>query len=131
MEPKPENEPERMNQIMKAEIRDKHTAPHYKWGDNCDSWVLADKEGLSVKQESMPAGTKEQAHFHHIAQQFFFVLKGKATFYVENDVWIVKEQGGVMIPLNTIHFIANETNEQLDFLVISQPSTNNDRTTIE
>ncbi len=29
------------------------------------------------------------------------------------------------------HFIANETENQLDFLVISQPTTNNDRITIE
>ncbi len=116
---------------MKTEIRDKHTSPHYTWGDNCDSWVLADKEGLSVKQESMPAGTTEQAHFHHIAQQFFFILSGTATFYLEDDMLIVKEQSGITITPNTIHYIANETNEQLDFLVISQPSTNNDRTTIE
>jgi mannose-6-phosphate isomerase-like protein (cupin superfamily) len=131
MLPNAENKPERTNQIMKKEIRDKHSSPHYKWGDNCDSWVLADKEGLSVKHESMPVGTKERAHFHHTAQQFFFVLKGKATFYIEDERVIVQEQSGVMILPNTIHFVANETNDPLDFLVISQPSTNNDRTTIE
>lgn len=116
---------------MKIEIKDKQTSPHYIWGNHCDSWVLADTEGLSVKQEHMPAGTREQEHFHRIARQFFFILKGTATFYLGDETLIVTAQKGVMIPPNKIHFIANETNEQLDFLVISQPSTHNDRIDIK
>lgn len=116
---------------MAEKIIDKQTAEHYLWGDNCDSWVLADTVGLSVKQESMPSGTKEKLHFHTNAQQFFFILKGSATFYLEGNKIIVTEQKGVLVLPKTKHFIANETIEQLDFLVISQPTTNNDRTTIE
>lgn len=116
---------------MSIAIKDKHSSPHYTWGNHCDSWVLADTEGLSVKQESMPGGTKEHAHFHSMAQQFFFILNGTATFYFEDEKLIITAQKGIMIPPNTIHYIANETNEQLEFLVISQPSTNKDRTNIE
>lgn len=115
-----------MNKII-----DKKTAEHYLWGDHCDSWVLVDKVGLSVKQESMPTLTKEKLHFHTNAQQFFYILKGSATFYLEENKIIVTEQKGILIQPKTKHFIANETTEQLDFLVISQPTTNNDRTTIE
>lgn len=110
---------------------DKQTAKHYTWGDNCDSWVLADTDGLSVKQESMPGGTREKLHFHNKAQQFFFILKGTATFYLEENRIIVPEQSGLLINPKTKHFIANETNKQLDFLVISQPTTNNDRTILD
>ena len=112
-------------------IIDKRTAEHYLWGDNCDSWVLADTVGLSIKQESMPSGTKEKLHFHTYAQQFFFILKGSATFYLGDNEIIINEQKGILIQPKTKHFIANETTEQLDFLVISQPTTNNDRTTID
>lgn len=115
---------------MKINI-DKHTAVHYLWGDNCDSWVLADTEELSVKQESMPSGAKKKLHFHTNAQQFFFILKGTATFYIDHNIEIVTEQEGLRIPPKTKHYIANKTNERLDFLVISQPSTNNDRITFE
>jgi mannose-6-phosphate isomerase-like protein (cupin superfamily) len=111
-------------------VIDKKSAKHYIWGDNCDSWVLADNEGLSIKQESMPSGTKEKLHFHTNAQQFFFVLKGKATFYLNDEIEIIKEQKGILIEPKTKHCIANETNEVLEFLVISQPTTNNDRTII-
>jgi mannose-6-phosphate isomerase-like protein (cupin superfamily) len=115
---------------MTETIIDKETAEHYTWGNNCDSWVLANTEGLSVKQESMPIGAKEQLHFHNHAQQFFFILKGTATFYVEDDTIMVQEQKGLLIKPKAKHYIANETHEQLDFLVISQPTTNNDRITI-
>ena len=117
--------------FMTEKIIDKQTAEHYLWGNNCNSWVLADTVGLSVKQESMPSGTREKLHFHTNAQQFFFILKGSATFYLEEDKIIVAKQKGILIQPKTKHYISNETTEQLDFLVISQPTTNNDRTTIE
>lgn len=116
---------------MTEKIIDKQTTEHYLWGDNCDSWVLVNTVGLSVKQESMPSGTREKLHFHTNAQQFFFILKGAATFYLEGNKTTVTEQKGILIPPETKHYIANETTEQLDFLVISQPTTNNDRTTTE
>jgi hypothetical protein len=77
---------------MKEKIIDKETAEHYVWGDNCDSWVLADTPGLSVKQESMPGLTREKLHFHTNAQQFFIaaVEKMEATYeQVEN--WLEQE----------------------------------------
>lgn len=116
---------------MKEKIIDKQNAEHYLWGDHCDSWILADTAGLSVKQESMPAWTREKLHFHAKAQQFFYILQGSATFYLENDKIIVTRQKGILVQPKTEHYIANETAERLDFLVISQPTTNNDRTTIE
>lgn len=115
-----------MNKII-----DKKNAAHYVWGNNCESWILTETSSLSVKQEAMPAGTKEQLHFHTNAQQFFFILKGTATFYVDGTKAIIGERQGLLIDKNSNHFIANETNEPLEFIVISQPSTNNDRTDIE
>lgn len=79
----------------------------------------------------MPSLTKEKLHFHSKAQQFFFILKGAATFYLEDAKIKVHEQKGISIPPQTRHFIANETSLPLDFLVISQPSTNEDRTLVQ
>jgi len=112
-------------------IIDKQSSSHYQWADNCDSWVLVNTPGLSVKLEKMPADTKEKLHFHSNAQQFFFVLKGKAAFY-HNDKkeTIESQQGFLAIPI-TRHYIANETQEALEFLVISQPDATNDRINCE
>ncbi len=115
-----------MNKVI-----DHKTAAHYLWGNSCDSWVLAETEMLSIKQENMPPGTKEKLHFHKNAQQFFFVLKGTATFYVDEKKEILNEQQGLLIRKNSKHFIANETTEPIQFLVISQPSTDNDRINVE
>ena len=116
---------------MTNKIIDKETAEHYLWGNNCDSWVLSDTEGLSVKQESMPAGTREKLHFHKNAQQFFFILQGTAAFYVDNEKHIVSEQKGLRIEAAIKHYIANESEERLEFLMISQPTTDGDRINVE
>ena len=108
-------------------ITNKQTAQHYTWGANCDSWVMVDTPDLSVKQELMPVGTKEQLHSHEKAQQFFFILKGTATFYLDGKKETVSAQQGITIVAKTKHYIANESNTELEFLVTSQPSTNNDR----
>lgn len=105
----------------------KTNVPNYKWGNNCESWVLSDSPGLSVKQEKMPAGTREQLHYHEQATQFFFVLKGIALFYVEEEKIILKEQEGLTIEKGARHLVVNESNEPIEFLVISQPDTTNDR----
>lgn len=112
-------------------ITDIQTAPHYTWGDDCDSWVLADTPSLSVKQEAVPPGAKEVPHFHSVAQQFFFVLKGTASFYTDGQKQALKQGQGLLVPPTAKHFIANESKEPLSFLVVSQPSTESDRTNSE
>ena len=108
-------------------ITDKQIAKNYTWGSNCQSWVMVDSPQLSVKQELMPPNTKEQLHHHNQAQQFFFILKGTATFYIDGRKQTVNEKQGISIMPKSKHYIANESNTELEFLVISQPSTNNDR----
>lgn len=103
----------------------------YKWGENCESWVFVDNAGLSVKMESMPGGTREKLHFHTTAQQFFFILKGTASFHLSNGIETISENKGILIAAKTEHYIANASDKILDFLVISQPTTTADRITIE
>lgn len=108
-------------------ITDKHSAPYYAWGEKCSTWVLADTIGLSIKQENMPPGTTEQLHFHKNAQQYFYILKGLATFHCDGEVDTVGAGTGILIEPGCKHYIANETRNELEFLIISQPSTINDR----
>ena len=100
---------------------------HYQWGEQCDGWVLVDTEALSIKQEKMPSRTSEALHYHSNAQQFFFILKGVATFEVEDKTVTVGEGEGFHIQAGVRHRILNNTSEDLEFVLSSQPSTNNDR----
>ena len=104
---------------------------HYQWGANCDGWNLVDEEGLSVKQELMPAGTSEAQHYHQKAQQFFFILKGSATFEIEGTTIKVNEGEGLHIEAGQKHRVLNESDEELEFILSSQPSTRNDRINCE
>ena len=100
---------------------------HYQWGDACDGWNFVEEPSLSVKQERMPAGTSEALHYHEHAQQFFFILKGVATFEIENETVIIEEQEGIYIRPGQKHRIINHTGSEIEFLLSSQPSTQNDR----
>ena len=110
-----------------SKVSKQQSLTHYQWGDGCDGWNLVDKPELSVKQERMPAGTAEQLHYHERAQQFFFILKGTATFEIDGELIEVNEQEGIEIKKGTKHRISNNTGEDLEFILSSQPSTQNDR----
>lgn len=104
---------------------------HYHWGDGCDGWNLVDESSLSVKLERMPPHTAEQKHFHEKAQQFFFILKGEAVFEIQRERITVKKEQGIHIRPGKLHQIMNESNEDLEFLLSSQPSTVSDRMNVE
>ncbi len=100
---------------------------HYKWGDDCDGWNLADEKTLSVKQERMPAGTSEAKHYHQTAQQFFYILKGSAVFEIDQTFSNVHAGEGIHIKAGIKHRIVNNGNEDLEFILCSQPNTAGDR----
>jgi mannose-6-phosphate isomerase-like protein (cupin superfamily) len=100
---------------------------HYQWGEGGHGWVFVDTPGLSVKQELMPAHTSETLHYHKQSQQFFFILKGTATFEVDGETTEVQQGSGFHIEAGKKHNISNDTNEDLEFILSSQPSTNGDR----
>lgn len=108
-------------------INKEDASQHYTWGNNCDGWVFVDTGGLSVKQEGMPQQTAETLHYHEKAQQFFFILRGIATFEADGELFTVKANEGFHIHPGTKHRIANNSNEELEFILSSEPSTNNDR----
>ena len=93
----------------------------------CKAWVLVDTDMLSVKQEYMPPHTAEVFHFHQIAQQFFFILKGTATIEVQGALHVVMVGNGFHVLPREIHRITNHSGESLEFFVSSQPSANYDR----
>jgi len=109
---------------MKNSIK---TAPHYFWGHQCEGWRLVDQAQLAVIEEKMPIGTREHLHWHEMAQQYFYILEGVATFELEGEEIVVKANEGIYISRKQKHFIKNDGTEALRFLVISQPNTKGDR----
>lgn len=108
-------------------ILSKQNTKHYFWGEKCSGWHFVQSQDLHIIEELMPPNTSETKHYHNIAQQFFYILKGVATFEIEAETYEIKEREGVHILPNIRHQIKNITNQNLEFLVISQPTTRGDR----
>ncbi len=104
---------------------------HYIWGDNCHGWHLLKNDRLSIIEESMPPNTSEVKHYHNKAQQFFYILKGNAVFELDNTTVQIGEREGIHIGQQIVHQIRNEGSMDLEFLVISEPTTKADRVIIE
>lgn len=102
-------------------------AGHYKWGNDCDGWHLLKSDSLSVIQERMPPQTGEQLHYHDRSQQVFYILSGAATFEVEGELKTVNAGESIHIKPTIKHRIFNNGNEDLHFLVISEPKSHGDR----
>jgi mannose-6-phosphate isomerase-like protein (cupin superfamily) len=83
---------------MDMDIRaiSKSTAEHYFWGNHCDGWHLVKNNQLSIIQERMPPSTTEVRHFHHHAQQFFYVLAGKAVMEIDGREIALERRGGYL-----------------------------------
>ncbi|GED28755.1 cupin [Brevibacillus agri] len=109
----------------------KHNAEHYIWGDHCDGWHLVKGTELSVIFERMPGETAEVRHYHERSRQFFFVLSGQAVLEVEGVRHEIGPQEGVEVPPGARHQMKNESGEDVEFLVISQPTTRGDRIQVE
>ena len=103
------------------------SAEEYQWGSGCLGWRFVDREEMSVIRENMPPGTCEVRHHHEKSRQFFFILKGSARIELAGEpVQLIKDEG-LEIPPGVDHQIFNESHEDLEFILVSQPSTKGDR----
>ncbi len=108
----------------------KDTAEHYIWGEVCDGWHLVKNPALSVIHERMPAHTSEVRHYHRAARQFFFVLRGVALFELDGTQHELHAHQGIAVAPNVPHQMLNNSDADLEFLVVSQPPSHGDRVTI-
>ena len=102
-------------------------AQQYGWGDGCEGWQLVRAQSLSIIEERMPPGTREQRHWHARARQFFYVLSGTLTLEVEGVTHSLSPRMGIELPQGTAHQAINETGSDVEFLVISEPPSHGDR----
>ena len=105
-------------------------AEHYIWGEICDGWHLLKRDDMSVIQERVPAGGVEVMHFHNVARQFFYILDGEATMVFENREVVLNKGEGIEVEPRVKHQFANHSKTEVHFLVISVPSTRDDRVDI-
>ena len=103
------------------------TAHSYGWGNGCTGWHLVRAQNLSVIEERMPPGTREVRHWHARARQFFYVLEGRLTLEVEGVTHVLGPRTGIELPQGTAHQVMNQSDADVQFLVISEPPSQGDR----
>ena len=108
-------------------IADRDSAEHYVWGAGCDGWVLRGGEDLSIIEERMPPGTREERHLHHGAEQFFYVLTGTLTLEVAGVAHRLTARQGMAVGKGVAHQARNDGDTEVFFLVISAPTSRGDR----
>lgn len=102
----------------------------YTWGNDCKGWTFVDAS-VSVKRELMPPGTCEKKHYHEKAFQYFYIVKGAATFEIDGEIIVADSQKMVEIKPLQKHLISNNGEDDLEFILFSNPSTTNDRINVE
>ena len=105
----------------------KDNAEYYVWGGDCDGWHLVKGQDLTVIHERMPPGRAEVRHHHVGARQLFFVLSGELTMLLDGRHETLGPEQGIEIAPGQRHQAANNGATAVEFLVISQPTTRDDR----
>ena len=106
---------------------ERQNASHYLWGDGGDGWHLLKTDSLSVIEEQMRAGSSEVRHHHQSVRQFFYVLKGMLSIEIDGRDMDLTPRQGVEIPPGISHRVFNRSNQDTEFLVISNPPSHGDR----
>ena len=104
-----------------------NTQTAYKWGEGGVGWPLVDTDGLLVIEETLAPGCSEKRHHHNIATQCFYILEGTALMKIDGLNVALAQGTTLPIPPGTDHAITNETSNEIQFLLISAPSTRSDR----
>jgi mannose-6-phosphate isomerase-like protein (cupin superfamily) len=116
---------------MPIHITSAETAEHYKWGGpnatDCDGWHLVKTPELSIIEERMPPGAKENRHSHARARQFFFVLEGALSMEVDHQDFLLHAGQGLEVAPGQLHQAMNKSKHLLRMIVTSQPPSHGDR----
>jgi quercetin dioxygenase-like cupin family protein len=116
---------------MTRMVKNRQNAMHYTWGEACDGWRLVADPSFGVIEERMPPRTTEVRHFHRIARQFFYVLSGVLTFELGKTTHSLIAGDGIEIAPGIVHRVSNCSDDDVRFLVVSCPSTDDDRVAAE
>lgn len=108
-------------------VTSRDSAAHYEWGEACVGWRLLNEPDLTVIEERMPPGSAERLHTHDRARQLFFVLAGHLEIVVRGKTRVLRTGESLEIPPRMAHVVKNASEADVSFLVVSAPSTRDDR----
>ena len=112
-------------------IASRENAEHYNWKKVCDGWHFVQRDDLSIIVEKMPPHTAEDMHYHRQARQFFYILSGEATMRFTDQEEVLNAGEGVEIDPGEAHQMTNNSDTEIEFLVVSMPKSHEDKVIIQ
>lgn len=74
----------------------------------------------TLKMSIVEPGKSTHAPHHHIEEEFFYILEGSASFYLDGKTIVVGPNTSLYCPSNVEHGISNAGNTDLKYLVIKK-----------
>jgi len=97
-----------------------------EWAPRCFAWEYISIRELSIKLEKMAPRSESEPHAHKTSRQVFFIIKGEARFYLVDKEYVLKPLDGIEVTPRQKHWIVNVSDEELLFLLVSSPRTEDD-----
>lgn len=69
----------------------------------------------------VPPGRSSTTHYHKVSEETYYVLKGEARMTVDDKTFTLSPGQACLIKPLERHFIANDGDEELEFLTVSAP----------
>jgi len=88
---------------------------------------FADKDfldGRTLKMSVVAPYKSTHAPHQHIEDEFFFILEGTASFYLDGKTTVVGKYTSLYCPSNVMHGITNAGDTELKYLVIKKYQKN-------
>jgi len=75
----------------------------------------------SLAQIVLPPGKAALKHYHPVAEESYFILSGEGRIVLDGEERMVAAGDAIAIPVNAVHQIFNDAQENLVFLAICAP----------
>ncbi len=76
----------------------------------------------SLAHITLPPGKASLKHYHPVAEESYFILSGTGRVVLDDQSTPVKTGDAVAIPVNVVHQIFNDGEEDLTFLAVCVPA---------
>jgi mannose-6-phosphate isomerase-like protein (cupin superfamily) len=75
----------------------------------------------SLAQIVLPPNTSSLKHYHPTTEESYYILAGTGRIILDDESRTVSAGDAVAIPVNAVHQILNDTEENLVFLAVCAP----------
>jgi len=88
-------------------------------------------EVQSLAEATLEVEQATERHYHRVAQEIYFVLKGQGKLEIDGEITYVRPGDAVLIPAGAFHQLENNGTSELRFLCFCTPAYSHDDTLFE